>query len=204
MFLSRMALDLTRDETFPFLHSPQLQYQMIQNAFTQDFTDFLWRTDYIDGRFWVVILSSQRPPLLGLHSQCGFEGVFPSWEINDYDSTLDEATEGSTHSFSLYATPVEKTKRPMSLYVEPQFLYYWLTDHSREWGFEVVSFTSISGEWKVISGNYILYGDWSGQLRITDENLFSVSCRQGIGPNAKFGAGLLTIDHAEEGLYNSF
>ena len=80
MFLSRMALDLTRDETFPFLHSPQLQYQMIQNAFTQDFTDFLWRTDYIDGRFWVVILSSQRPTLLGLHSQCGFEGVFPSWE----------------------------------------------------------------------------------------------------------------------------
>ena len=204
MFLSRMALDLTRNDTYPFLHSPLLQREMIQSAFSENNQHFLWRTDFIDGRFWLVTLSQYRPTLNELHSLCGFDGVFPSWEIIDYDSTLDDAVTNSIHSFSLCASPAGKTIRPRSLYIEHQSLYYWLTEHSDEWGFKLHSLSEITGEWKVVSGHYILFGRWSGQLIITDDSLFRAASCNGIAKNLDLGAGLLTIDHVEEGSYRNF
>lgn len=194
VFLTHMALDLTMKETHSFLLSPTLQHRLILDSFPGEKLHILWRIDSISGRIWLVILSPIRPTLDALHQMCGFQGVFPSWHILDYDTVLYDAIQDSVHPFILCASPSGEVRKPDSLYPDPRMLFHWLKQHAPDCGFEIVSLDSITGRWVHVESHYLLYGRWEGKLRIIDEEQFSQCTSDGIGPCRDLGAGLITID----------
>lgn len=193
MFLSRMSLDLSRQDTVTVIHSPEKQQEMIHTAFGSLNQQVLWRFDYLDGRIWCVMLSSYRPDLTEFHALCGYPGVFPSWDIIDYDDTLEKAVLNSEHTFEICASPCGQLKAPNDTYRNISYLYTWLNREGKNCGFDVLAFTSITSTWHMVKGNYLLLATWKGRLKITDENQFLWACRTGIGGNRQYGAGLMTF-----------
>ena len=91
MFLTRMALDVSRPDTQALLQEPGRMQREIRAAFAGGNIQPLFRTDMISSRLWLVVLSRLRPSLYAAHEHYGYPGVFPSWETFDYDETLEEA-----------------------------------------------------------------------------------------------------------------
>ena len=69
MFLSRMALDMSHEDTQSVVRSFQLQKEMVFTAFPPSSGRILWRIDSIEGRLWIVMLSRLRPDLTFFHQQ---------------------------------------------------------------------------------------------------------------------------------------
>ena len=196
MFLSRMALDMSHEDTQSVVRSFLLQKEMVYSAFPPAPGRILWRIDSLEGRLWIVILSRLRPDLTFFHQQCGFQGVFPSWDILDYDDILDHLDLRKTQHFEICACPFPFVSTPRNEYQDIQHIRSWFENTGKTSGYELASIRSITSCWKVVNGKYTLFAWLDGQLWITDNDLFSSACFSGIGENLDFGAGLLTISES--------
>ena len=197
MFLSRMALDMSLDETRDLVRSPVLQRTMVYGAFPPDPGTVLWRIDSMDGRLWAVLLSRMRPDLMEFHELCGYAGVFPSWHILDYDDLLSNLDPRHPYDFELCACTFSSVHSPHESLQDISYLRRYLVDQGKHGGFDIASFRSITSVWKVIDGEYILFAWWKGSLFVTDMDMFSECTEHGIGFHHDLGAGLLTLQSPE-------
>ncbi len=193
MFLSRMALDMSLEDTQSVVRSFQLQKEMVFSAFPPSSGRLLWRIDSLEGRLWIVMLSRLRPDLTFFHQQCGYQGVFPSWDILDYDDILDQVDLRHAQHFEFYACPYPFVSMPKNEYQDMRHLRTWFESTGKHCGFELANMESITSCWKVINQKYTLFTWFTGKLWITDLDTFSEACFHGIGENLDLGAGLLTI-----------
>ena len=193
MFLSRMALDIGQEDTQNLVRSPTLQREMVYSAFPSSSGLVLWRMDSIEGRMWIVILSPIRPDLRYFHQQCGYQGVFPSWDITDYDDILDNLDLRNTLNFEVCFCPFSSVRMPRDYLQDMNYIRSWLESQEKHGGFDISNILSITSCWKMVDSKYTLYAWIEGKLWITDLPLFRSFCSGGIGENLDTGAGLMTV-----------
>lgn len=191
MFLTRMALDVNREDTARLLLDRKKIHQAVLSAF--EYGRVLWRIDELSHRTWLVMLSRIRPDLTELHQQYGYLGAFPSWDTLDFDRELDDAYSGSLWNFELCAAPVGLVPSVRESWAEPSFLADWLTQQAGARGFRLLHSTVTDAHWQPVNGQQLLLVRWTGRLCVTDEELFRWAVSTGIGGAGDLGAGLMTI-----------
>ena len=193
MFLSRMALDLTQRETYPFLHSKKYAKDQIASLFSTGLHNVLWRIDEMDGRLWLVILSQLRPDYETLHSKIGFQGVFPSWDIIDYSEVTENLSLSNIYHFQTCVCPMEPVQQQTSFSQNVVQVYDWFNHQSMIAGFHVLQYHTILSHWHIMEEGYVLFSKVDGLLQITSIDTFEHTLLYGLGNFKAYGAGLLTI-----------
>ena len=193
MFLTRMALDENRPETRELLTNPAQMQREVRAAFAGGNMQPLFRMEMIGTRLWLVVLSRLRPTLYAAHERYGYPGVFPSWEIFDFDETLELAEAGTTWNFSLSASPRGISPDPDPAWLEPYRVNRWLEQQAQSCGFRVQEATVTRCEWWPLDDAYIHVCTWDGVLTVTDQDVFVWAVSTGIGNARENGAGLMTI-----------
>lgn len=191
MFLTRMALDVNREDTARLLLDRGKINQAVLSAF--EYGRVLWRIDELSHRTWLVMLSRIRPDLTALHQQYGYLGAFPSWETLDFDRELDDADDGTVWDFELCAAPVGTAPAVRESWTEPEFLTEWLARQGNVDGFRIQHSRVEEAVWLPIGDQQLLLVRWTGRLYVTDEELFRWAVTSGIGGARELGAGLMTI-----------
>ncbi len=194
MFLTRMALDVNREETRELLSDAGRMQREIRSAFAGGNIQPLFRLENISGRLWLVVLSRLRPSLFSLHERYGYLGAFPSWETFDYDQDLELAEDGTTWNFELNASPVGIAPDPDPAWLEPYRLNQWLERQGRQSGFILKAADVTHAEWRPVDeGAFLLLADWNGVLTVTSQETFAWAVSSGFGNGRENGAGLMTV-----------
>ena len=91
MYLSRVALDMTRRDTMLALQNPSMLHGAVEQSFEPRTSRALWRLDTLGGQYYLLLLSAERPELSHLVAQFG-TGEMP--ETRDYTPLLERMTPG--------------------------------------------------------------------------------------------------------------
>lgn len=106
LYLSRMTLDVTKRKTLQALSSPNLFHGAVESSF--DMTEAvrqrnLWRIDRLNGNYYLLILSREKPDLSEAITQFAPEGE--GWTTKEYDPFLEKIKADSWWHFRLTANP---------------------------------------------------------------------------------------------------
>ena len=214
MYLSRMQLDISQRKTMIALNSPNYFHGAVEDSFKGERKRNLWRIDKLNDKYYLMILSPEKPDLSQAVKDFGFPNYDPAWETREYDGLLNRITEGSVWHFRLTANPIVSRRvgvRTSTVYaiVAPKNQKKWLMDRSESHGFKVTenSFDVVKNQWYQFkkrrndSGVVSLLGaTFEGRLQVTDPEKFIQSLTEGIGKEKAYGMGLLTIVRAEGSL----
>lgn len=209
MYLSRMTLDVTRRETMMALASPSMLHGAVEQAFSGQRQRNLWRVDQLNGQYYLLILSREKPDLTKAAEQFAPEGE--TWETKDYSALLKRTVNGSKWHFRLCANPTYSI--PNKGQARGRVCAHSTTAHQREWlinqskkhGFALAedSFDVTRSGWyrfsKGVKGSRIslLAVTFEGALTVTDAELFRAMLTDGIGREKAYGVGLMTLVRAE-------
>ncbi len=193
MFLTRMALDVNRQETQELLADPGRMQREVRAAFAGGNMQPLFRMEEIGSRTWLVVLSRLRPSLYAAHERYGYLGVFPSWETFDFDETLELAENGTTWNFFLSASARGISPEADPALLEERLLIHWLEQQSGPAGFEMRSCRVVRAEWLQAGDAFMQVVEFEGVLTVTDQEAFTWAVSTGIGNARENGAGLMTI-----------
>lgn len=193
MFLTRMALDVRREETASLLRQPGEMRRQLAEILTIDQERMLWRLDQLGSRTWLVMLSRQRPSLLDLHERIGYPGVFPSWETFPIDDILEDVHTGTDWFFELTASPTSLVDAKDDALLSRDYLTDWLRSQGEACGFRLDNVNMAVGRWSALESQFMLMAAFTGHLTVTDEEKMLQAITQGLGSGREFDAGLLTI-----------
>ena len=215
MYLSRVALDMTRQGTMLALQKPSMLHGAVEQSFEPRTSRALWRLDTLGGQYYLLLLSAERPELSHLVAQFG-TGEAP--ETRDYTPLLERMIPGSVWQFRLHGNPTYSSctenargkvhactliRRPDKLLPgkrEPKTQTDWLIHQGEVHGFAVTedtfgvkrnqwyTFTKKTGEQVKLLG--VTY---EGLLTVTDAAKFREALTGGIGRGKAYGLGLLTV-----------
>lgn len=214
MYLSRMQLDVSQRKTMIALNSPNYFHGAVEDSFKGERKRNLWRIDKLNDKYYLMILSPDKPDLSQAVKDFGFPHNDPAWETRDYDGLLKRITAGSVWHFRLTANPIisklNKNGRGMVYnHKTPAQQKKWLMDRSDPHGFKVTenSFDVVKNQWYQFKKRRddsgivsILGATFEGRLQVTDPEKFISSLNEGIGKEKAYGMGLLTIVKAEGSL----
>ena len=203
MYLSRIEIDLTKRQTLRALDSPEIMHGIIEACFAGEMDRKLWRVDTLNGRTYLLLLSSEIPDLSTLAVQIGARER--DWLTRDYQKLLDRIQPGSIWRFRLCANPVMSVPEPGKDRGKVKAIT--IAAHQREWlarqaernGFAVApgQFDVVRSEWRMFrnKGNNvsILSATFEGVLTVTDAEVFKRALLEGIGRGKAYGMGLLTV-----------
>ena len=193
MFLSRMALDLTRPNTQLLLHSKEAAKEMVQSLFPKDCTSFLWTHEHLDGRLWLFLSSTLRPDYGPLHEKIGFLGVFPSWDIMDYSDFLEQLEENTVYHFRLHVYTFDSLQTMDNSLIHISRIREWFLETGKESGFLPLTFSTILSHWESINYTYVVSSSLEGTLKIINMDHFQKALIHGFGYHKDYGSGLMTI-----------
>lgn len=216
MYLSRIELDTHRRETMRALGSPYVFHAAIENCYTSiaetESSRKLWRIDRLGERFYLLLLSPEKPDFSGFAAQFCSSGV--QGESKPYDRLLSRVQSGQRWQFRLCANPVHSVKKEAGasdrgrvyahITVEQQ--KRWLRQKAKQCGFYLESENAEEGKcsFDVIQSETVRFNrqhksvtlgvvTFEGVLFVTNAALFAKSLTEGIGRAKAFGCGLLTI-----------
>lgn len=215
MYLSRVALDLTKRATMLALQNPAMIHGAVERSFEPRAERSLWRIDELGGRRYLLLLSKELPELSALAAQFGTQDA-P--ETRDYSPLLARITPGSRWQFRLHANPtyssggdgkrgkvhactlVQKPESARPGAPEPKTQTGWLLHQAETHGFSVRAdeFGVKRIQWYAFgkeSGAQVkLLGvTYEGILTVTDADRFRQALVGGIGRGKAYGLGLLTV-----------
>lgn len=214
MYLSRVALDTNRRDTMQALASPQILHGAVESGFphrndgTRDRA--LWRMDVLNGRCYLLVLSTQQPDFTHLCAEFGDPHADLQWESRDYSPLLERLREGQSWRFRLRANPVHSSfhqKDPQTgrgkvfAHVTPEQQKQWVLSRATACGFSLDGdgFDIVHSEWlrfyKKDNRHAVTLQavTFEGVLTISDREQFTQSLLNGIGRAKAYGCGLLTI-----------
>ncbi len=204
MYLSRMKLDVSRQQTMKALAAPSLFHGAIESCEPEGRTRKLWRIDSLGGVPHLLILSETPLDFSAAAQQfCTDTAV----ECKCYDALLARITEGSRWHFRLRANPTidkfsEHANRKMVMAIIGTLQQEeWLVKRSAKHGFSLKE-----GEFRVTGSQWydfrkgtqrqhvrMLGVTYEGILTVTDADAFRNILTHGIGREKAYGMGLLTI-----------
>lgn len=218
MYLSKVALDMTKRTSMLALQNPAMLHGAVERAFEPRKNRNLWRIDLLAGKRYLLLLSTEKPDLTGITEQFGVPGAS---ETRDYTPLLDRISAGSQWQFRLCANPTYSTSQEgrrgkvhaCTLTDQPEgnapgtsrlkTQMGWLMHQAERNGFHIeesaasvthiqwYSFSKGSGEQvKLLSVTY------EGRLTVVDAEKFQKALTEGIGRGKAYGMGLLTVVRA--------
>lgn len=205
MYLSRVELDSSCRNTMLALSAPQKIHGAVEQAFAGGRQRRLWRIDSLNGRLWLLILSSEKPQLDNIARQFG-NSEQPVCESKDYQQLLNRIQPGTSWRFRLRANPVVAKKQEgergrVTAHCTADFQKQWLLARAEANGFalEKDNFDVSHIEWyrfrKGNSGHRVVFlaVTFDGVLQVTDAEKFRQALINGIGRGKAYGMGLLTV-----------
>lgn len=211
MYLSRMQLDISQRKTMIALNSPNYFHSAVEESFKGERKRNLWRIDKLNDKYYLMILSPEKPDLSNAVKDFGFPNNDPAWETRNYDGLLDRIIEGSVWHFRLTANPTISKRvgvRTSTIYNHktPVQQKQWLMDRAESHGFKLTetSFDVVHNQWYQFKKRRdntnmvsLLGATFEGRLQVTDPVVFKKSLTEGIGREKAYGMGLLTIVRAQ-------
>lgn len=218
MYMSRVALDLTKRATMLALQNPAMFHGAVERSFEPRAERSLWRIDELGGQRYLLLLSQEPPELSALAEQFGTQAA-P--ETRDYAPLLARIAPGSRWQFRLHANPtyssggdgkrgkvhactlvqMPESARPGT--PEPKTQTGWLMRQAQAHGFSVREdeFGVKKIQWyafgKENGAQVKLLGvTYEGILTVTDADSFREALVSGIGRGKAYGMGLLTVMRA--------
>lgn len=214
LYLSRMTLDVTKRKTLQALSSPNLFHGAVESSF--DMTEAvrqrnLWRIDQLNGNYYLLILSREKPDLSEAITQFAPEGE--GWATKEYDPFLEKIKADSRWHFRLTANPTYQKAAGKDQ--RGRICAHTTADNQRKWlikqgelhGFAVSedSFEIRESKWyhfnKTAGKNQVsmLSVTYEGILKVVDEEKVRKVLTDGIGREKAYGVGLMTLVHVEKG-----
>lgn len=204
MYLTRMALDMSKRRTMLALTSPSIFHGAVEQAFPGPRKRRLWRIDRLRGTTYLMILSEDRPDLTRAEAELGVNGA--GWESRDYQPLLDRITKGSVWRFRLCANPTYSQSCPegrgkVHAHRTPEHQMEWLMKQGDTHGFTADnSFGITESQWyRFRKGDgskrdvSLLRVTYEGTLVVTDVDRFRSTLQEGIGREKAYGMGLMTV-----------
>ena len=141
MYFSRIPLDMSKRKTQIAMVSPNKIHGAVEDAFCEKQSRNLWRIDKLKGKFYLLILSAQKPNLSWIATQFGFEDNYG--EIKEYDKLLNRIEKGSKWHFRLTANPVHSLKREKKrgkvvAHTTEEYQLKWLYHQAEKKGFYIL------------------------------------------------------------------
>ncbi len=209
MFLSRLPLDVTRRDTLLALASPSMFHGAVEAAFSGERQRRLWRLDQLDGQYYLLLLSAEKPNLAQAAAQFAPEGE--TGQTKDYAPLLERVQNGSKWRFRLCANPTYSvpgepgTRGRVCAHSTTAHQRAWLLRQSEQHGFalEESEFDVTRSQWyhfsKGVKGSKIslLAVTYEGVLTVSDAEAFRAVLTEGIGREKAYGVGLMTIVRTE-------
>ncbi len=205
MFLSRIQLNLNNRNTMKALSSPSIFHGAVERAFTGERKRILWRIDCLNGKMYLLLLSSSEPDLDSFCQQFGENDVCA--EKKSYDGLLERIKNGSKWRFRITANPTKSVlrkneKSKVYAHITVDYQKKWLMEKASKNGFSLSedSFSVVQSKWlrfykKESRAVSLLSVTYEGILEVTDEELFRNALINGIGRGKAYGMGLLTVMH---------
>jgi CRISPR system Cascade subunit CasE len=216
MYLSRIELDTNKRQTIRALGSPQMLHAAVENCYS-DFSKVnaprkLWRVDRLGGRFYLLILSPEKPDFTSFSTQFCFSEM--QGESKPYNALLSRISAGQRWQFRLRANPVHSAKDGANTsgrgkvyaHVTVEQQKSWLRQRAQSRGFlltagdfgdDAESFDITQSEQLRFrrQDNFVTLGvaTFEGILKVTDAALFAKTLTEGVGRAKAYGCGLLTI-----------
>ncbi len=215
MYLTRMQLDVNKRETMKALASPAMFHGAVESAFQGEKKRRLWRIDCLNGKWFLMIVSEDRPDLKEAVKQFGIPDLM--WETKDYGPLLDRIQTNGRWHFRLTANPTisrmdqreketekdaPKTRGKVYAHQTAEQQEQWLMKRAPQHGFalESDSFHVVQQEWfhfkkkSQVQGQVSISGvTFEGILTVTDADLFRRTLCEGIGREKAYGMGMLTV-----------
>ena len=203
MYLTRVVIDTSKRMTMKALASPSIFHGAVESSFEGERKRHLWRIDNLNGQYYLLLLSEDRPVLSQFCEQFSPEN---EWETVDYTKLLDNIETGDIRRFRLTANPTvsvceEKgTRGKVFAHITAEHQKNWLIAKGRANGFDLTddSFDVVQCKWKRFykAGSRtvsLLSVTYEGILEISDAELFRKALTNGIGRGKAYGMGLMTI-----------
>ncbi len=208
MYLTRMQLDIKKRDTMKAFSAPDMFHGAVESAFKGERKRRLWRLDCLNGIWYLMIVSEDRPDLMKAAGQFGISGNGNAWETKDYTNLLGRIKSGDYWHFRLIANPTvsraaDGGKRgKVFAHLTPEQQMNWLRQRGPSNGFslEDTDFNVTHEEWYVFRKKpddkrnvSILAVTYEGVLQVTDSDLFCHTLCEGVGRGKAYGMGLLTV-----------
>jgi len=208
MYISRVELNIHRNNTRSALASPQKLHASVEASFpsgNEPKERTLWRIDRLGDKYYLLALSRRKPDFAHIIDQYGWPAAEQGWETKDYDALLSKIKAGQCWQFRLRANPVHSVKEgeasrgKVYAHVTVKQQEKWLLDRAEKYGFSLNegSFFVKQKEVKKFKrqGKTVTLGivTYEGILNVTDRELFVNALTNGIGRAKAYGCGLLTI-----------
>jgi len=211
MYLSRVRLNPNLRETKKALSTPHILHGAVERGFASKSNRNLWRVDVLNGTYYLLVLSREKPDFTHIAEQFGYPSLEPLWETKDYNLLLARLKEGQVWFFCLRANPTRssfhekdsKTERgKVFAHVTTEQQRQWLLSRSASLVFKLEDnqFDVVQTQWlrfqKGKNSNQqvtLRTAVFEGKLIITDLERFRHTLLNGIGRAKAYGCGLLTI-----------
>lgn len=206
MKLFRVILDEGRAQTKRLLSSPEYLHAAVEGSFADPGGRHLWRTDWLDGRCCLLVLSAQEADFARLVQEYGFPAVTPAWESRDYQPLLQRLQKGQAWRFRLKANPVRSVKQEgaargkVMAHVTSAQQKNWLLQRAPALGFTLPeeAFDVVHTQWfrfhkpdgRVVT---LRTATFEGTLLIEDPQALQEALLSGIGRAKAYGCGLMTL-----------
>lgn len=211
MYLTRMALDITNRKTLQALSSPSMFHGAVESALPGERRRNLWRIDQLNGQYYLLVLSEDKPDLTQTVKQ--FAKKNEAWVTKDYAPFLARIQDGTVWNFRLCANPTysvvqENGKRGrVCAHSTREHQRIWLKNQGEKHGFSLNddSFDVVHTQWYHFNkGNKknrisMLAVTYEGILEVADAETFRKMLIEGLGREKAYGVGLMTLVHVERG-----
>lgn len=204
MYLSRVPLDVSKERTQMALMCPNKIHGAVEESLSRSDERKLWRIDTLQGRLYLLILSTSKPDLRSIADQFGYSHMWG--ESMEYEKLLSRIKNGSVWDFRLVANPTRRVYRdnPTGKVVACDWersQLRWLSRQSENKGFRVFPDTvRVSGQgWKIFSRRgseskvHLFHATFEGRLIVERADVFKDALIDGIGRERAYGMGLLTV-----------
>jgi CRISPR system Cascade subunit CasE len=166
----------------------------------------LWRLDKLNGKFYLLLLSPERPDFKDFASQFSLRDVLG--ETKDYEPLLARIENGQTWQFCLRANAarsvaeVKGERGKIHAHVTTEYQSEWLLKRTLQHGFllkdddfSVVQSGSVKFHRSGRKDAPVTIGIavYTGVLTVSDSSLFCKTLTKGIGRAKAYGCGLLTV-----------
>lgn len=198
MYLTKVNLDLTKQETMKAFYDRGRFHSLVESCFSGERQHALWRLEKEHHCYSILLLSREIPDLNRLEHAVGKgEG-----KTIEYDRYLDfVSADGKVLQFRISVNPTvcwDGARIPLNLRRTEKHPYCaedWLKDRVKNNGAEVLQSEVIDNRTISIKNGKgkIFKVTFEGTLKVTDHDRFRLLLEKGIGHGKAYGCGLLSV-----------
>ena len=202
MYMTRMRLNTEKRKTRIALTNRNWFHGAVENALGQTDDRKLWRLDKLNGEYYLMIVSKDKPDMSAAVCEFGYPEDPAPWETLEYDKFLSGIEKGSIWYFKLTANPVMESHGVIYNHAGVNNQTKWLMDRAKKNGFSIdenslgvfnshwVSFKKRKEQNRRVT---LLSVTFEGVMEIEDPDLVRKALVSGIGKGKAYGQGMMTI-----------